>query len=189
MKIDNKLNLVVQVDGDEGTMFVHSMPLSRMVWERYFIVLSKTFSSMIAEGMSFISGPRIAALMLRKVAEESGVWEGRDGVANGLMAEVRRLTNVVLPGENGWTTLPYQNALDRKLISDDDASEVDGLIVFFICVSAIQHRKDVPDSLARMAAWGGQTTSLNCTEYAASLPMLTPAETFAETVAVSSVPH
>ena len=69
MKIDNKLNLVVQVEGEEGTLFVHSMPLSRMVWERYFVVLSKTFSAMIAEGMSFISGPRIAALMLRKVAD------------------------------------------------------------------------------------------------------------------------
>lgn len=189
MKIDNKLNLVVQVEGEEGTLFVHSMPLSRMVWERYFVVLSKTFSAMIAEGMSFISGPRIAALMLRKVAEEGGTWEGKDGVANGLMAEIRRLTNVVLPGENGWSTLPYQDAIARGLVSEDDAAEVDGLIVFFICVSAIQHRKDVPDSLARMAVWGGLTTSLNCTEYAASLPISTLAATTDAMAAASSVPR
>ena len=189
MKIDHKLNLVVQVDGDDGTIFVHSMPLSRAVWERYFIPLSKTFSAMITEGMSFISGPRVAALMLRKVAEDSGTWDARDGVRDGLMAEIKRLTSVVLPGPNGWTTIPYEAAIGRKLISEDDASEVDGLIVFFICVCAVQHRRDVADSLTRMAVWRGQTTSLSCTEYAASLPISMPAETSETTQETSSVPH
>jgi len=189
MKIDKRLNLVVQVETGEGVIYVHSTPVSREVFEQYFLVISKTFAAIISEGLSFISGPRVAALMLKKIATEAGVWEGRDGVSNGLMAEIRRLSNVVIPSETGWRTVPLQDAIDKKLLDEADVAEVEGLITFFICASAMSRKNEIRSVLERMALWGSSITSLNSTEFAASLPTSTPEETSALPENTSSVPH
>ena len=130
MKIDKRLNLVTEVQTDEGTVFVHSMPISSEVFEKYFLVISKTFAAIIGEGLSFVSGPRVAALMLKKIATDLGVWDGKDGVNNGLMAEIRRLSNVVMPTENGWKTYPLQDVIDKGMLDESDIAEVEGLIAF-----------------------------------------------------------
>ena len=60
MRLDNKLNLITEIETDDkATIFVHSTPISRDVFEKYFLVISKTFASIISEGLSFISGPRV----------------------------------------------------------------------------------------------------------------------------------
>jgi hypothetical protein len=189
VKINSKLNIVIEVEGEAGTFFVHSTPLSREVYERYFIIISQTFAKIISGGMSVISGPSIAALMLRKVAQDMNAWEGDDGVKNGLFAEMRRISNVVLPGPSGWQTMPLQSAINRQALSEDDVAEVEGIIAFFICTSAISRKNDLPPILDRLEAWGARATLLNCTEYAASLPISTPAETSTETQTALSVPH
>lgn len=189
MKIDKKLNLLVEVETNEGTIFVHSTPLSREVFERYFLIIGKTFASLISEGLSFVSGPRVAAMMLRKIAQDAGAWDGRDGINNGLMAEIRRLSNVVIPGTSGWKTMPFQDAIDKKAMDDEDVAEVEGLITFFICASAMSRRNEIGPVLERMRLWGALTTSLNSTEYAASLPTSTTAETSETPMITSSVPH
>lgn len=189
MRINNKLNLVVEVETSEGSIFVHSTPLSREVFERYFVVIGKTFSSVMSSGLSVISGPRVAAMMLRKVAQEEGVWDGRDGVENGLFAEIRRLSSVIFPSSSGWQTLPLQAAVDRQVIDEDDLSEVENLITFFICVSAMVRKGEVSSILEKMLLWGAQTSSLNVTEYQNSLPTLTATESSLQTAKPSSVPH
>jgi hypothetical protein len=92
MQIDEQLNLIVPVDRANGTtVWIHASPISREVFQKYWLVLSKAFSGMYAEGLGSIAGPRIAALMLRRVAEEMEIgrgiteWNKPDGVENGLM--------------------------------------------------------------------------------------------------------
>jgi len=189
MRLDSKLNLVTEVETGEGSVFVHSMPISREVFEKYFLTISKTFASIISEGLSFISGPRVAAMLLKKTAIDQGVWEGRDGVSNGLMAEIRRLSNVIVPSENGWQTMPFQDAIDKKVMDQEDIAEVEGLVCFFICASAMSRRNEVQGVLDRMRLWGSLTTSLNSTAYAASLPTSTETETSTTTENTSLVPH
>ena len=189
MKINNKLNLVVEVETGEGTIFVHSTPLSREVFERYFLIIGKTFASLISEGLSFVSGPRVAAMMLRKIAQDAGVWEGRDGINNGLMAEIRRLSSVVIPSTSGWVTMPLQDAIDRKTMDEDDIAEVEGIITFFICASAMSRKTEIGHVLDRMRLWCALTTSLNSTAYAASLPISTTEDTSEAPMITSSVPH
>jgi hypothetical protein len=189
MRIDKRLNLVTEVQTENGTMFVHSAPISREVFEKYFLVISKTFAAIISEGLSFISGPRIAALMLKKVATDSGVWEGNDGVNRGLMAEIRRLSNVSMPSDNGWKSVPFQDVIDKGLMDEADVAEVEGLIAFFICASAMSRRVEIQSVLDRLSMWGSSTTLLNSTEYAGSLPILTPEPISVETGKISSVPH
>ena len=119
MRIDAKLNIVIEVETADGSVFVHSTPLSRDVFERYFLVIGQTFAELVGKGLSLLSGPRVAALLLKDVAQRGRVWDGPGGVANGLMAEVRRLSNVIMPGPAGWRTVPLQDAIDKQLLSED----------------------------------------------------------------------
>ncbi len=184
MRLDRKLNLVAPVETDRGVVYVHHVPISREVFERYFLVLSKTFARIFQEGLNVVAGPPIAALMLRKVAEETMVapgenaWDGEAGVARGLMAEIRRLTNVVVPGDRGWQTLPYEGAARDGTMTADDAAEVDGLLTFFTLVSVMLREDQRAAIVAGMRSlWGVETTSLNCTDYASSLPTSIVGET------------
>lgn len=187
MRISPQLNLVVPVEQDDGTVaYVHSTPLSREVFERYFIVISKTFAALYASGLGPIAGPRVAAMMLKKIATDAGEWDGPGGVEAGLVAEVRRLSNVVTPKG----IIPMQEAVDQKFFSPRDQSEVENAVAFFIVASSMHRRSVLEATLEGLAAlWGGSTTSLNSTEFAASLPTLTPAAPTGATVAASSVPH
>lgn len=183
MRISRRLNLVLPVDTERGEIYVHSTPISREVFERHFLVLSKTFAAIYQEGLTVTAGPRVAALMLRQIATDMGVWEGPDGVENGLVAEIRRLTNVITPKEEGgYQILPYHDALRQKLLDADDVSEIEGVLSFFTVVSQMHRPNDLVTILAGMGSlWGVQTTLSNSTEFASSLPISTTAATTGET--------
>ena len=102
MRINKALNLVIPVDWEMGgQIFVHSTPISREVFEQYFLVISKTFAAIFSQGLGAVAGPRIAYLMLKKTAEDMGLWAGPAGVGAGLMNEMIRLSNVIMPDEKG----------------------------------------------------------------------------------------
>jgi hypothetical protein len=105
------------------------------------------------------------------------------------MAEIRRLSNVIMPSEKGWQAVPFQDAIDKELLDDSDIAEVEGLIAFFICASAMSRKTEVQSVLQRMALWGASITSSNSTEFAASLPISKPEETSQNLESISSVPH
>jgi hypothetical protein len=189
MRIDNKLNLVIEVSAENGSsFFIHSMPVSFDVFEKYAIIIGKTFSTMIAEGLNFVSGPRVAAIILKKLAKERNEWDGTDGVASGLLAEIRRLSNVLMPSDKGWQTIPFQDAIDKQIMPQEDIAEVEGLLVFFTVVSLMTRKAEKTAILERMKLWGSQITSLNCMAFADSLKTLTAQETSAQTGNISSVP-
>lgn len=194
MRIDRRLFLVQEIPTETGKVFVHSAPLSRDVWENYFLVLSKTFAAIMSEGLTVVSGPAIAKMLLKRVAVLSGVWEGDEGVERGLLAEIRRLTNVVIPTGNGWETLPYEQVLARQLIDEDDIEAAEGALVFFICVSAVlrgrvnnERKMMLLNGLGHM--WDAQSSSLDVTALAASLQTSMPAESSGEMHQQSLVPH
>lgn len=192
MRIDRNLNLVLPIDTDTGTIYVHSMPISREVFEKYYRVISKVFAQIIAEGFAYslAAGPRVASVMLRETAKELGQWDGPDGVENGLMAEIRRLSNVVMPTtEGGWSTIPFQEAITRKLLDPEDIMEAEGAIVFFTCNSSMHRRdqlKDILDGMVRL--WDAQIISLNSSAFCNSLPISTVTDSSGETAPISSVP-
>lgn len=174
MRIDERLNLVIPVDTamSLGTIYVHSMPISREIFERYYLILAKTFSTIISEGLSLWTGPAVAMLALKDIARQRGELEGPGGVELGLIAEIHRLTNVALPrAGGGWEQIPYVDARSRGLIDEEDAGEVDNALAFFTLASSIARRgRDRESILSGMRSlWGAQTTSLSCTAFAASL--------------------
>ena len=192
MRINRKLNLVFPIDTDKGVVYVHSTPISRAVFEKYYFVISKVFSRIVGEGPAYLatSGPRVAAIMLRDVAQDLGRWDGPDGVERGLVAEVRRLTNALMPAEaGGWEMVPFQEVVDRKLLDEDDVAEAEGLLTFFICSSAMYRAAEAEDLLTgSLSIWDAQISSLSCTEYRDSLPTSTETASSGETVPTSSVP-
>jgi len=180
MKINKQLNLVVPVvDGDE-TIYIHSAPIGHEVFEKYHRVIGKTFSVIYSEGLNVVAGPRIAAMILKEVAQEmpranesGNWWSGVDGVENGLMNEIRRLCSVAIPEADGWKSLPVDVAIKRELISAETVREAEGKIVFFTLASVMHTGTQKTGMLEAMKElWEVELTFLNSTEYINSLPML-----------------
>jgi hypothetical protein len=181
LRIDKRLNLVVPIEDEGSTLYVHSMPISREVFDRYCRVIARTFRDCYVVAGN--AGVRIAANVLREVAEESGVWEDgksasgdvvKVGVKNGLMAEIKRLTNVVAMTDQGWGTIPYDHAVQQGKLDPDTAAEVESLIVFFTVASWMHRKQELPVIYETVfGLWNARTTSLNCTEWGASLPTST----------------
>ena len=187
MKIDRKLNIIIPVDVEDGrTVYVHSTPISREVFEEHFLVLSKTFAAIYAEGLGSIAGPRIAGLMLKRVATEMGVL---DVVERGLLAEVRRLTNLVQFGDRGWETEHFQGIVDGKRLEADDLAEIENALVYFTVASSMHKRRDLGPILdGALKLWSGSTSSLDCTAFAASLTTSIKADASGKKPAASLVP-
>ena len=131
------------------------------------MVLGKAFSLLYSEGMGDVSGPRFAALMLRKCAKDMGIEED---VEKGLFNEIRRLTNVIIQTPDGWDTITYASCLEKKMLSDDDITEVEGAICFFILASSV-HRRSVRELFMKvpLQIWGAEITYSNVTAYRTSL--------------------
>lgn len=196
--IDARLNFVIPIydgEGDTTTIRAHvfAAPISRAVFETHYIVLSKTFAAIMGDGYGSMAGPRIAALLLRTVAErEYGKEDALQQVAP-LLQEIRRLTNVLVCENNEWAMIPYETArANPTILSPDDVSEVDNTLVFFTSVSAMLKRNVLRHNLEWAAKmWAAQVSSLSIMEYRASLLTSTPAATsspIAEAPALAEAP-
>jgi hypothetical protein len=91
--IDKKLNLVVPVAGG----WVHAVPISYAIFEKYFLPISKAFAQVYSEGLGTLAGPRVAHLLLKKIAIEDQVWEGIEGVENNRSSMRRRFRRSSTP--------------------------------------------------------------------------------------------
>lgn len=175
MRINKRLNLAIPVEReDKSVLWVHSTPVSAEVFDTYFLPLAKTFSEIYTQGLGAISGPRVADKLLRKVAREMGVWDAPGGVQQGLLPEVHRLTNALVPAERGMQMMPMDDAVNRGFIDKQDASEIEAALVFFTAASHMHRRSEIEAVLnAAMSLWGAETTWLDCTEFMSSLQMST----------------
>lgn len=203
MRIDKTLNIVIPVyddaDNDDNDdddskaakprCYVHSAPVSTAVWDTYWKPISLAYTQMMAGGHTILGGPRVAHKILQEVAEELGMWDTRGAphsVKKGMIAEIHRNTNVLAPGENGWETIPYTDAIKIGTITPDDANDIEGGLVFFTLASLMNRRKVRQTTVGGgMAMWGARTTSLNSTEYLNFLSTLTEAENSGENKAES----
>ena len=174
MKLNQSLNLVIPIEQDGGTIYVHATPPSAEVFDRYFLPISKTFAEIYNSGLGITAGPRVAAKYLRKISMEMGVWEGTNGVEAGLVNEIRRLANVI--GIDGQI-IPLQDIINKKELDKDNLDEVENALSFFSVASVMHLKKERGPVLNGAAAlWGAQITSLDCTAFRDSLRTLTGAE-------------
>ena len=185
MKIAKNLNLIIPVRTEKGNGWIHATPISKEVFKEHFFILGKTFSAMFSDGLGVVAGPRVAFLMLEKISCDSGIWEGDKGVRNTLVNEIIRLANLVYPVEGkGYDTIPLDMALEREIVELDDVA---GELVFFTCVSSINSPEQATGTMDVVnGIWSTQCSSLNLTEWIASLPTLKSAASSGVTVNTSS---
>lgn len=189
MRLDRKLNLVIPVEREDSTLYVHSTPISAEVFEKYFLIISKAFAAIYGQGIGNLAGSRVAAMMLKQVAVDMGSWEGSEGVEAGLMAEVRRLSNVLILGPSGgWEMTPLQSALDQNALDPKEVSEVENLLVFFMVASAMHKASQMPVIAGAVAMWDAEISSQSCTEFLNSLRISTATDNSGAKVKPSSIP-
>jgi hypothetical protein len=155
--------------------YTHSTPLPKETVEKYCVQLGQVFNTVMTGGLGFAAGPAMAMRIMKNSAKAANIWDGEDGVERGIIQEMRRLTSVVIPKkEGGWQSVPLQVAVDQKHLSEDDQEEAENQILFFMCgyASLQRHvRKDILESAAGIC--DGHLSSLNSTDFAASLKTLT----------------
>lgn len=178
MKIDRKLNLVIPIEREDGTVYVHSMPLGAEVFDKYYLVIAKAFAAIYKEGLSFIAGPRVAARTIETVAKDLGVWDGPEGVEIGLLGEIRRLSNMLVLDKDGWRSMPLDTAVKQGLLDAEEQAEVLNFTCFFIVSSAMHKLSERTANLQMFArVWSVQITSSTITDFKATLLISTVAET------------
>ena len=192
MKIDRNLNLVMQVQtGRNGLVYIHSASISRSVFEQFYLELGKVFSQCfdsINQAHLALSAPQLAYPALKSLALKAGNWDGNGGVKFGLINEIVRLTNVIMSTEKGWETIPFDVAVKREILDEDEEAETLSSLVFFTAISKVAP-KDLKNSFLEMAGalrnW--EISSLDCTAFQNGLPIQTKPETTGKKVKESSI--
>jgi hypothetical protein len=174
MRIDERMNLVVPLYRDEKIYaYVYSTPVSREVFEAHYWLIAKTHNKLVE--LDRIAGTKVAVFVLKDVAKKERAEES----CTAFLAEITRLSNAIVATDDGWTTAPYQAAVDRKMIDMDDAREVDSAIVFFTVgwlMYPLNLRLALLDGAA--PAWNAEITSLSLTDFSASLKTSTEIVSF-----------
>ncbi|CDY79480.1 hypothetical protein BGLT_02261 [Caballeronia glathei] len=200
MKINEKRHLVLpivtdlvtkKVEGKDVTeevvrIYAHHTPVSREVFEANYRILAATKSALASKGSHYLmsSGPRIAALTLRDEGKKDAAARGSfdeqgrvvDEETPAFFAELKRLTMVLCPGQQGWDMLPIDAAIGAGKIDAEDWEEVASSLVFFTCHYAMARKADRETTANGTASLlGSSISSLAPTEFIASLPSWTPA--------------
>jgi hypothetical protein len=188
MRLNKQLNLVIPVDTDDGRIFIHSAPISRDIFEEFYAELGKVFSQCfdsMNQAHLALTAPQLAYPALKKIATEAGTW---DSVKKGLINEIIRLTNIAMPGDNGWESIPFDLAIKREMLDEEVESEALSSLCFFTVLYRVAP-KDLRTAFLEMAGslrnW--QLTSSSCTEYLTGLPISAKAETTKKKVKASSI--
>ena len=181
MKIDRNLNLVMRVETENSNnVYIHSASISRSVFEQFYLELGKVFSQCFDSNNPShlaLSAPQLAYPALKSIATNAGTWDGVGGVKFGLVNEIIRLTNVVFANERGWEAVPFDVAVKREIVNEDEQFEILSSIVFFTAISKVAP-KDLRVSFLEMAGalrnW--ELSSSDCTEFTNGLLILTKKE-------------
>lgn len=208
LKINEKLCFTFPITRPNGNqVWVHATPISREVFSAHWRILSQTFARLFGAGISPGMSLRMAALCLRELAVEQDIWEDdpkRDfiGVKTSLLGEIRRLAMVMAPSARhavagdaaasiveGWNKVMLDDALKSGIFDEDEASEVEAVIVFFTVISWVMRRTEADNMMtAAGRPFGGQLSSLNSTAFRDSLPTSSAAETTSTPPTMLSVP-
>lgn len=192
MKISKDLRLVIPVETEYGSSFVHAQAVGKDTFDRYFVIIAQAFSNIYRDGVSWHGGPRVAARYIRAAAEAKGV---KDEVESGLIGEMVRLANVSVRGATGedgksptaWEMVPLYDAFKKGLVDDDVKDEVENALAFFTLASCM-HRKNELEAIlgGAMDLWGGRLIPSSFTEFHASLPTSTAIASSGEKAPASS---
>ena len=190
MKVNSDLKLVFPVkyaDEPDETgkaiplVWAYHIPIDRDIFELNFELISKTYVKLFGNKSDYSVGIalKIAKLTLAKIGKEEAASLGvKLNPADALFGELMRLTTILAPTSAGYSEIPVPTAISTKVIDDEEWSEALSALIFFTCPYALAARAEKIDTAQSFASMlQGSTTSLTPSEWLASLPKSTPAET------------
>jgi hypothetical protein len=175
MKIDKRLNLVLEVElEDKTSAFVHHTPISKEQYDMSYLFLNDVVYSLYSKFPNPIVCSRICHRHMTKLAADNPEYKT---IFTNLSDDAWRLTNVAMPVQGeGFKPFPFFDVMQRKLLSEEDIEEVKSFILFFTAASWVHGRKERGGLYEIFNGAGVQTTSLVFMEYVRSLPTLKTAE-------------
>ncbi len=186
MQINSALNIVIPIrfdDAGSATIYAYHTPISREVFEANYRLIGGTLAMLQSKSVG-TNVVDVATLALKDIgrrdAREWGLPEGLSiedgGMAVPLLAELKRLTQIISPSPAGYITIPVDVALNTKAIDPDDWSEAESALVFFMSGFSTK-RRNLPQVAADLASpLLGSITSLPPSAWIASSLGSTAAE-------------
>jgi len=193
LKIDKRLNIVLEVQRDnEPSIYVHSVPIGKEVYEANYRLITKTAVEMYGDGLAPGACARVCSMAMRataKTMDANGSGDAFRRSAESLLQEVWRLTNVLMPGLRGWETVPFHEVMQNNTLDEEQLMEVQNILAYFTVASWFHRESERKDIYEILKNYGVQIVSLNVTEYSSSLPISTRPVTTGVTAPASSIPH
>lgn len=186
-KIDRKLHLVIPLPRGPNSLglYVHSTPIDTNVFDQFWELSGRTMNSLMTGGFGFFA-PQYAARVLRKAAKDA---KDEARVEQGLLAEIRRLTNVfTLIEGKGWSLVPLDEARSTGLISREEFEEIENALVFFTFASRSYPRSMQSVVSEALDLCNARTEWLDCMAFKNSLPTSIRDENTGEKETASSLP-
>ena len=176
IRVDEQLNLVLPVKRPDGkTYHIHSTPISAQIFADHYEPIARVFNKLYAGGIGMLAGPRVSFHILRDLCTKNETWDGPNGVENTLCSEIWRLTNVLIPGTNGWDLIPFQDVMRKNIFTPRELDEVQNILIFFT-VNFSMHKAEVMRFVMQTSqgTWDARVTPLNFMGFKNSL--VTPIE-------------
>lgn len=177
MKIDRKLNIVLELELSDGRpAHVHSVPVDSNVCDANYMLISEAMASLYSKlGANPAMVSRVCYHRIKELIDTVPAYRVAE---QSFLQELWRLTNVVLPSERGWETVPFYECMQQGSdhLSAGDVREVQNYICFFTAASWLHPRKELEGMYEFLIAYGAQITSSNFTEFTSSLPIWKPVE-------------
>jgi hypothetical protein len=187
MVIDAALKLVIERarEADGATFYVYAQAISRNTAKEFWRVIQAAVGKLYFGGGNPTIAPRFAAEAIREAAKEMGLSER---VEQHLIGEIKRLAIVVAPGAAGWENMPFEEALKRGVLSEDEADELESAIAFFTLAWRFHSTNERTGLISSaVTLWRARTTSSSFTEFLASFPTLKETGSSGETTAAAPV--
>lgn len=168
-KLTSKLNLLVPIEREGAPpLMAYVAPLGREAYDHYVSLLAAAFEKTITAG-----GPWLAIKTMASVIRQ--IEKNRPDLGMGFLAELDRLTTVVVPGETGMQAVPVKTALQLGHIDEDDVDGLESVAAFFTVTYALFRKgsewltfKDMLSNVSK-----AYFTPSDITEAIASWPTLT----------------
>jgi hypothetical protein len=189
--LDKRLNLVLEVERDDkSVVYVHSTPIPRQMWKTHYTFLSMAINSMYQDGFPPATCARVCYQRMAELADENKERFGDLGRT--LFAEIWRLTNVLVPTDQGYEAIPFYHMLKGdKDLDMDNVEEVQNFICYFTAASWVHglNRKEREAFQVLMTkGFGVQITALPLTEFRNSMLTLKSEESIGESETPLSIP-
>lgn len=184
-KIDRRLNVVLTVTTAKGDIHVHSIPISKAVYDAHWEVMTNAVNDMYMQRYLPPMCIRVGLKMLLKAAER---LNARKAVEKDLLPNIWKLTTVIMPDGQ---LIPLDVAMaSGDTFDPEDLEEVKEYLVYFTSASWVHPKRELGPMLYTMLEdSGGLFGSWSATEFATSLRTSKPEENTGGSPTTPSVPH